>query len=130
MKRFDRPRYWLLALALLLAIWPSWTAIRNGHRTGITRANFERIKPGMSEAEVGAVLGQLGMLTLMSWFGEADGFDVTRDYEETGPSPPWELETVLVTVDFENDQVTKARLRTTKKTWAEWLRGCRVWVGL
>ena len=125
MGRFTRPRYWLLALALLVALGSSWVAKLNAHRPGITRANFDKLKKGMSAEEVDAILGMGGGGML------ADGVNLFNlTYERIGPSRPWEWEEIAVETSFDGKGLTKASLRVKKKTVTEWLRGWCAWIGL
>jgi hypothetical protein len=57
MKRFNRVRYRLLALVLLMTLTFTWATTRKTHRPYVTKANSEKIKKGMSPDEVEGILG-------------------------------------------------------------------------
>ena len=120
----NRLRYWLLALALLLTPSVILVTTRESHRRRVTKANFEKIKKGMSYQEVTAILGLPRNLV-----GPA-GAPVF--FADTAPLPPWEWERVTIEVYFRPDPwvVEGAHCNATKKTWAEWLQGWRDWAGL
>jgi hypothetical protein len=123
MKRFRRPRYWLLALTLLVAFGAVWVTTRTISRPRVTRANFEKIKKGMSHEDVTAILGESCLLA-------GDSFGVDVYYQDPDPRPPWEWETVSIDIYFKKDKVEEARFQVTERTWAECLKGWRSWVGL
>jgi hypothetical protein len=107
-------------LVLLLAAWLTWEAVRDAYRPGVTRANFETIKVGMSWQEVDALLSG-PFWDCCHWQDPRGGsrMFVLGDYHRS--------QREQVAIDVEYDEDGKARraelMEFGKKSLTQWLLG-------
>jgi hypothetical protein len=115
-------RFWLLpsALTFVSVVGVVWLTVAQLTTPKVTRSNCERIRQGMTEKEVDAILGDAkysvvyGNMVPPWWC-----------YCETGRQPPWESHRIYAIIFFENGKVEKIDVHDEERNWksrlTDWL---------
>jgi hypothetical protein len=122
MRQFKRFCLLLLALALVGVIGVIGLTVTYLPTPKVTRCNCEKIREGMTEEEVDAILGDV------RWgFTRGNRVSPVWCYCEAGRQPPWESHRIYAVISFENGKVEKIDVRDEKRTWKERLTEWLPW---
>jgi hypothetical protein len=133
MKTTRRYALWLLVFALLVGLGLASLAVFRIPRSKPTREDFGKIKKGMKEEEVEAILRKDPPDPPPRSMFQPFGFDCwEKYYGESGRLAPWVADRVYVRVSFIHGsdgrwQVERVSLATTKRGWKERIRACLPW---
>jgi hypothetical protein len=126
MERFRRFSLMFLALAFLGLLGIVGLMVVYLPTPKVTRSNCEKIREGMTEEEVEAILGGARNTFLIG--GGNGTVQEFWAYQETGRLPPWEPYRIFATVHFNKEgKVEKVDSATWERTWKERLKDCLPW---